>query len=631
IALKPDAAEAYNNRGNVLQDLKRLDEALASYDRAIALNPKSAETYFYRGRALEHLKRLDEALASYDRAIALMPDFAEAHFYRGSVLGNLKRLDEALASYDRAIVLNPNSAEAYNNRGNVLQDLKRLDEALVSFDRAIALKPDAAEAYYNRGYVLQNQTRYDEAVTSYAKAIAIKPDLPYAFGFWLHSMMRCCDWKDLDAVCAKLAQAIDRGERISAPFPLLAISSGPARQLHSARILFHDKYPESSTPLWRGERYAHDRVRIGYFSSDFCDHPVSHLIAQLIESHDRAKFEIMGFSFGPPTGDVWRQRLEKAFDRFFDVRTWTDQKIAALAREQEIDIAVDLNGHTKSARIGIFALRPAPVQVNYLGYPGTLGADYMDYLIADHTVIPREHQQYYDEKIVYLPDCCQVNNPTKEISDHPFRRAELGLPDGAFVFCCFNNSYKITPDLFDIWMRLLHAVGGSVLWLSEANATAVRNLRREAEQRGMAPDRLVFAPRMTSLANHLARYRQADLFLDTFYYNAHTTASDALWAGLPVLTCLGETLAGRVAASLLQAIGLPELITRGHADYEALALALATQPERLAAIRQKLALNRTTQPLFDTPRFTRHIEAAYLKMHERYQAGLSPDHIVVDA
>jgi predicted O-linked N-acetylglucosamine transferase (SPINDLY family) len=631
LEIDPNQPNAYVNQGNALKDLKRLAEALASYDRAIALKPDFAQAYCNRGNALQDLKRLDEALASYDRAIALKPDFTQVYYNRGNVLQDLRRPDEALASFDRLIALKPDFAQAHCNRGIVLQDLQRLDEALASYDRAIALKPDFAQAYFNRGNALQDLKRNDEAVASYARAIAIKPDLPYAFGFWLHSMLRCCDWADFDAACTKLTNAIDLDEKVSAPFPLLAISFSPARQLHSARILIHDKYPASSTPLWRGERYAHDRVRIGYFSSDFGDHPVSHLIAQLIESHDRAQFEIIGVSFGPPTNNTWRRRLEKAFDRFFDVRTRTDPEIAALARELEIDIAVDLNGHTKSARTGIFALRPAPVQVNYLGYPGTLGADYMDYLIADHTVIPREHQQYYDEKIVYLPDCCQVNNSTKEISDRPFSRAELGLPDGAFVFCCFNNSYKITPDLFDIWMRLLHAVDGSVLWLSEGNATAARNLRREAEQRGVAPDRLVFAPRLDSLADHLARYRQADLFLDTFYYNAHTTASDALWAGLPVLTCLGDTFAGRVAASLLQAIGLPELITRRHADYEALALELATQPERLAALRRKLAANRTTQPLFDAARFTRHIEAAYLKMQERYQAGLVPDHIVVEA
>ena len=443
--------------------------------------------------------------------------------------------------------------------------------------------------------------------------------------------MHCCDWKDLDAAWNKVCDAIDLGKHASTPFFLLATPSTTAQQQRCARSGIQHRFPVHSAPLWRGERYTHYRVHIGYFSSDYRDHPVSHLIAQLIESHDRARFEVFGFSFGPSTADVWRQRLEKAFDRFLDVRTRSDREIAALARELEIDVLVDLNGFTKRARTGVFALRPAPVQVNYLGYPGTMGANYMDYLIADATVIPPEHRPYYDEKIVYLPHSFQVNNTTKAIAERPLTRAELGLPDGVLVFCCFNLNYKITPDVFDIWMRLLRAVEGSVLWLSGGSAAATHNLRLEAEQRGVSPARLVFAPRVDSLAEHLARYRQADLFLDTFYYNAHTTTSDALWAGLPVLTCLGNTFASRVAASLLTAIGLPELITHNHADYESLALELATDPERLAALQMKLEANRTTQPLFDTARFTRDIEKAYLMMHERYQAGLAAEHFVVGA
>lgn len=665
IAFDPNYAEAYYNRGNVLQGLKRHNEALASYDRAIALSPNYAPVFYNRGIALKELKRMEEALANFDRAIALRADFVQAHCNRGNTLSELNRRDEALASYDRAIAIKPDYAEAYCNRGNVLKELKRLDEAMADFDRALALKrdyadaysnrgnalndlkrldealdncnraialmPDFAEAYCNRGNTLLALKRYDEAFASYDKAIAIKPDLPYAVGSWLHTKMLCCNWQDLDLAFGRITEAVKLGEKASSPFSLLPIPSDPAQQQHCARTYIRDKYPASATPLWRGERHRHDRIRIGYFSADFRDHPVAHLIVQLLERHDRAKFEIIGFSFGPPASDAWRQRLQQSVDRFFDLGYQTDQQIAGLAREQEIDIAIDLNGHTQDARTGVFALRPAPVQVNYLGYPGTLGADYIDYIIADPMLVPPEHQAYYDEKIVYLPDSYQVNDSTKLISDRPFSRAERGLPENAFVFCSFNNSYKITPDLFAVWMRLLHAVEGSVLWLSQGTPAAAANLRHEADKRGISPERLVFAPRVESLADHLARHRQADLFLDTFYYNAHTTASDALWAGLPVLTCLGETFAGRVAASLLNAVGLPEMITRTPAEYESLALELATRPERLAAIRQKLAENRTTQPLFDTARFTRNIEQAYLIMHQRSQAGLSPQHMVVEA
>jgi predicted O-linked N-acetylglucosamine transferase (SPINDLY family) len=631
LAIDPGQPVTVNTLGIALQTENRLSEALASFDRALALRPDYAEAHYNRGNTLLRLNRLDEAVASYDRAIALRPNFFEAHGNRGLSLENLNRLAEALASYDRALALQPDAVHPHNNRGNILKELGRLDEALASYDRALALQPDYVEAHYNRGNALQFFLhRPDEALVSYERAIDLKPDFPYLLGTWMHCKMHCCDWTNLDAAWARVKNAIDRGETVAAPFVIPAIPASPAQQQRCARICIRDRFPPRAAPLARERHISHDRVRIGYFSSDFCDHPVSHLITQLIENHDRARFEVIGFSLGPNIRDAWRERLERAFDRLVDVESRTNREVAGLARELEIDIAVDLNGFTKGARTGIFALRAAPVQVNYLGFAGTLGADYMDYLIADATVIPPEHRQYYDEKIIYLPHCFQVNNTTREVSDRPLRRAELGLPDGGFVFCCFNHNYKITPDVFDIWMRLLRATDGSVLWLSGGNAAAARNLRREAEKRGVSRERLVFAPRVEKLADHLARYRQADLFLDTFYYNAHTTASDALWAGLPVLTCLGETFAGRVAASLLHAIGLPELITPTHDEYEALALELASQPARLESLRRRLAANKTTQPLFDIAVFTRHIERAYQMMHERHRAGKLPEHIVVN-
>lgn len=630
IALKPNYALAYFNRGNVLRELKRLQDALASYDRAIAINPNFAEAYYNRGYVLNDLRRPDEALADCDLVVALMPNFSDAHYNRGNALRELRRSTEALASYDRAIALIPDHAKAFCNRGNALRDLGRLDEALTSYDRAIALKPDFADAHNNRGNVLQDLNRYPEAILSYEKAITIEPGLPYLLGSWLHSRMHCCDWNDLDAAFAEISRAVDHGRKATTPFFLLSVPSTPAQQQHCATIYVEDKYPASTSPLWKGERYAHERIRVGYFSSDFRNHAMAHLIAEMIERHDRSKFEIIAFSFAPPSDSPIRRRLEKAFDRFLDVSARTDREIAALARQMEIDITIDLNGFTANSRMGIFALRPAPIQANHLGYPGTLGAGYMDYIIADKTVIPPEHQPYYTEKVVFLPDTYWFNNSTKAISDAPLSRSELGLPDDVFVFCCFNNSYKITPDLFDIWMRLLRKVEKSVLWLLEGNARATANLRLEAGKRGISPERLVFAPRM-ELASHLARHRHADLFLDTFYYNAHTTAAEALWAGLPVLTCLGNSFAGRVAASLLNAVGLPELVTHSRAEYESLAYQLATQPEKLDGIRQQLARYRNTRPLFDTARFTKNIEKAYLKMHQRQQAGLSPDNIVVGA
>jgi protein O-GlcNAc transferase len=380
--------------------------------------------------------------------------------------------------------------------------------------------------------------------------------------------------------------------------------------------------------MWHRDSYKHDRIRIAYVSSDFRSHATSYLIAGMIESHSREKFDVTGIALQPEDPSEIGQRMKRAFGQFIDVSGRTDEETARLIRELEIDIAIDLNGHTRNGRAAIFAHRAAPLQVNYLGFPGTMGADYIDYLIADHTLIPTSSQPYYEEKIIYLPNSYQANDRTRPISSKVFTRADCKLPEDRFVFCCFNGAFKILPDVFDRWMRILSQVNGSVLWLLDDNETAASNLKKEAVKRGISAERLVFAAR-TSLADHLARHRLADLFLDTLPCNAHTTASDALWAGLPVLTQIGESFAGRVAASLLNAIGLPELITTTPKAYEELAVELAANPERLSAIKSRLASNRLTTPLFDIQRFTRHIEAAYTAIYERHQANLPPDNIDV--
>jgi predicted O-linked N-acetylglucosamine transferase (SPINDLY family) len=388
------------------------------------------------------------------------------------------------------------------------------------------------------------------------------------------------------------------------------------------------QYPVRPKPLWKAEHYRHERIRIAYVSADFHQHATSYLTAGMFECHDKSRFEITAISIGPDDNSEIRQRLKDSFDYFIDVTALSEDQIASRIRDSEIDIVVDLKGFTQDARTGVFAHRPAPIQVNYLGYPGTLGAKYIDYIIADRNVIPEDQQKFYSEKIVYMPNSYQVNDTKRLTADVIFTRPELGLPPTGFVFCCFNNNYKITPHVFDCWMRVLKQVEGGVLWLLEANAKAAGNLRREAAARGVNAERLIFA-RKRPLSEHLARYRLADLFLDTLPCNAHTTASDALWAGLPVLTCSGETFASRVAASLLHAIHLPQLATTTLEDYESLAIELAKHPNKLKEIKQKLADNRLTTPLFDTKLFTKHIEAAYTAMYERYRAGLAPDHIIV--
>ena len=628
IALKPNYFEAYANRGNALRELKQLDAAVASYDKAIALSPNLPEAYSNRGIALQELKQLEAALASYENAIALRPDYAEAYSNLGSLLTELKQLDAAVASYDKAIALSPNLPEAYSNRGIALQELKQLEAAVASYDTAIALKPDYAEAYSNLGNTLTDLMQLDAAIASYEKAITLKPDYEYLFGIRLHTKMLLCDWQNFELNISDLSRKVQNGEKVSPSFPTLALPLALSEQRKVTEIWCGDKYPYNPSlgPILKSARQT--RIRIGYFSADFHNHATSYLMAELFELHDKSKFELIAFSFGPDKHDEMRTRVSQALDQFIDVTAFSDKAVAQLSRDLGIDIAVDLKGLTKNSRLGIFSYKAAPIQVSYLGYPGTLGADYIDYFVADKTLIPKESQGHYSEKIVYLPNSYQVNDSHRAIATKQFTKQELGLPRDSFVFCCFNNNYKITPDVFDSWVRTLKAVEASVLWLFEDNQTAAMNLQKEAKLRGLDPIRLIFAKHM-DLPEHLARHKAADLFLDTFHCNAHTTASDALWAGLPVLTCMGESFASRVAASLLYAIELPELVTKTQVDYEALAIDLATNQVKLKGIKDKLESNRLTTPLFNTALFTKHIEVAYTEMYERYQADLLPDHIYI--
>ncbi|HUL64372.1 MAG TPA: hypothetical protein VLW55_07130, partial [Burkholderiaceae bacterium] len=456
------------------------------------------------------------------------------------------------------------------------------------------------------------------------------PGFEYLQGVLLHARMRICDWRDHAAGLASLAARIEKGERASSGFSALSLFPSPQLQRRSAEIVVADRYPPDPSlgPIPRPTA-ARRKLRVGYFSADFYAHATSYLIAGLLEAHDRSRIEVLGFSFGPDHQDEMRLRISSACDRFVDVREASDTEVARMSRDSGVDIAVDLKGLTQDSRPGIFALRAAPLQVSYLGFPGTMGADYIDYLIADRIVVPEHNQRYYSEKLVYLPDCYQVNDARRAVSERHFTRAELGLPESGFVFCCFNSNYKITPEMLDSWVRILQQVEGSVLWLLQDNSTAARNLRREARLRGLDERRLVFAQKLP-IAEHLARQKVANLFLDTSPYNAHTTASDALWAGLPLLTLEGPAFHGRVASSLLACIGLPELVTSTMPAYEATAIALARNPEALATLRSRLWRNRLQSPLFNTSLFARHIEDAYARMYERHCQGLAPDTLHID-
>jgi predicted O-linked N-acetylglucosamine transferase (SPINDLY family) len=508
--------------------------------------------------------------------------------------------------------------------------LRRLEDELASYDKAIARKPDDADGYVNRGRVLLKLKRYEDALASLEAAIALKPDYEFLCGGVLLTKMRICEFSNMEIEFVRISERIMRGEKAGRPVDIIAVSSSLEVQRKAAEVWIRKGHSTHAALPSIPKHPAREKIRIGYFSADFFNHPTMHLMAELIEKHDRSRFELIAFSFGPERNDEMRRKSMTIFDKFIDVRNMSDKDVALLSRNLEIDIAVDLKGLHFGARTGIFAWRAAPIQINYLGYSGTMGAEYIDYIIADPIVIPEESKQHYCEKIVYMPNSYQVNDTKRSISDKAFTREGLGLPPTGFVFCCFNDNFKITPRVFDCWMRILKRVEGSVLWLLEDNAKAASNLRMEATKRGVDATRLFFARRIP-LDEHIARYRFAHLFLDTTPYNAHTTASEALWAGLPMLTQIGETFAGRVAASVLEAIGLPELITKSQSEYEARAIELAMSPEELSAIKDKLAKNRLTTSLFDTELYTRHLEAAYEAIWERYHLGLPADHIYIQA
>ncbi|MBX9774937.1 MAG: tetratricopeptide repeat protein [Xanthobacteraceae bacterium] len=624
LAIAPKDVAALTGRTDALVALARPQEALAGLERVLLLDPSDVGALSNRGFLLQSLGRYDEALASFDRALALAPDHVEALANRGVLLAELGRHEDAVANYDRAVAMAPAHVRTLCNRSKSLFTLNRYAEALAGVEQALAIDPAHVESIYTRGIVLGRLRRYDEAIAAFERVLALAPAHPHALAEMTTSCLAICAWDRAAAAAGRLYEAMAAGTAIVAPQTLLQLSASPETTLAATRRYVEREVPpvpplDFGPPVARG-----DRIRVAYLSGDFRVHPVAYLVAELFERHDRARFDVIGLSIGADDKSALRSRIVKSFDQFHDVRTASDRDAAALIRRLGVDIVVDLGGHTDGARPGILRYRGAPVQASYLGFAGTMGADFIDYIIADKVVLPFDQQPHYAEKIVHLPDCFLVNDATKAISPATPSRADEGLPERGFVFCCFNNGYKISADIFRVWMRLLGAVDGSVLWLSQLDRIACDNLRAAAHAAGVDPARIVFAPRKPAMADHLARQRLADVFLDTPGYNAHTTASDALWAGLPVLTCIGTTFAGRVAASLIHAVGLPELVTNSPRDYEALALRLAREPALLAGVKQRLAQHRLTHPLFNTERFARHIERAFETMREYERQGRGP-------
>jgi predicted O-linked N-acetylglucosamine transferase (SPINDLY family)/glycosyltransferase involved in cell wall biosynthesis len=629
-AAVPETALSAKAAGNILKTAGELKGAIALYRRSLEIEPDYAPALYNLGLVFHETEQFDEAEACFRRVAALDPRDAEALFHLGVLLQRRMRLDEAADTFRLALRHAPDNPHLWMRLGDVgIARLtgRSLREAAECFRKALELQPGLADAHFALGNVHRFDGRHDEALRSFQEALRLEPTSA-AFGAGLlNEMQQLCDWSRLDDLSEFLRRsAIERPEQALHPFSLLSIPSTPKEQLACAknfsRLLAGTMAAERTRLGFRFDRPPRGRLRIGYLSAEFHAHATAYLAAELFELHDRGRFEVLAYSYGPDDGSPIRARLRRGFDRFVDLGSRSHAEAAAAIRADGVDILVDLKGYTMHARPEIMALRPAPVQVNFLGYPGTMGAEFIDYIVGDRFVTPAGEAGHFSESLAILPDCYQVNDRRRQVAETPPRR-KLGLPDGAFVFCCFNQTYKILPEFFAAWMRMLQGVPGSVLWLLEWNPFVAQNLRREATARGVDPARLIFAPSLP-LAEHLGRLPAADLFLDTLPVNAHTTASDALWAGLPLLTCTGETFVSRVAESLLTAVGLPELVTRGVADYEALGLRLARAPEELLALRNKLSVNRKTAPLFDTPRFVRNLETAYEAMWRIHAAGGAP-------
>lgn len=660
LQLRPGDARLHHALGTVLYSSRRPVEALASYEAAIRLQPAYVEAYNDRGLALQALGRHEEALASYSGALALRPNYPEACYNRANAHAALSRFAAAETDYRKAIDsglrrpevynnlalaltemgraaeaaehlhkalrLSPAYADGWHNLAEALCRLGRREEALSAYDRALSHRPDIVRAHVGRGQLLMQQRRPAEALASFEQAMRLDPGFPWLRGNWLGARLYACEWANFDEELRRLAAEVEAGRQATAPLTALSLLDSPLLQRRSAE-LWAPPSAAHNAPARVAPPASGGRIRIGYFSADLRTHPVAALTAGMFEHHDRTRFEVFAFSFGPDSADEMRTRLQGAFEHFLDVADRSDETIATLARSLGIDIAVDLQGFTEHQRPGIFAQRAAPLQALLLGYAGTMGAPYIDYLIADRVVVPEQSRRDYAEKIVWLPHSFQPNDRSRRIAERAFSRAELGLPETGFVFCCFNTIYKIQPAVFGSWMRVLQQVPGSVLWLAQAGGRAEANLRAEAQRCGVDPARLIFALKMPRIEDHLARYRAADLFLDTLPYGAHATASDALWAGLPLLTICGRTFATRVGASVLTALGLEELITTSLPEYERLAVALATERPRLESLKARLIAARLTTPLFDTEAYTRSVEAAYEAMLERARSGLPPDHL----
>jgi len=624
----PDLFVAHFNLGIAYQALNLSEEAINSYKKTLNIEPKFVDALLNLGLIFESSDNPNEAIQHFEKAVEIEPDNPNLLNNLAISLKSLGHIDESISNFKKAIKIAPDYVPTYFNLGVVLRDLNQIESAIVNFEKVNELDPNNGESYSHLGCLYFENKRHKKAQLNFDKAFSIDPNIELLIGNRLYNKMQLAIWDDFEEDLEILIQKINNNENVITPFALMALVDDPEIQKISTQNFANLNFPQSKSFFPISPYLNHKKIRIGYFSADFHNHPTMHLMAELFELHNKNNFEIFAFSFGPNIQDDWRMKVSLSFDKFIDVRSKSDTEISTLSREMGIDIAVNLGGHTQFSRTNVFANFAAPVQVNFLGFPGTMGADYIDYIIADHTTITNKNEDYFSEKIVYMPDTYQVNMSNRNISNKTLSRTELGLPEKGFIFSCFNNIHKITPPTFKSWMRILKSVQGSVLWLYANNENVISNILKIASSSGIDTNRLIFAKHVP-VKDHLNRIGKADLFLDTLPYNAHTTASEALRMGVPVITLIGKSFASRVAASLLNAVEMPELITKTEDQYESLAIELALDSEKLANIKNNLIHNLPKTALLNCQTFTNNLELAFDKMHQRSLSGLEPDHIVV--
>jgi predicted O-linked N-acetylglucosamine transferase (SPINDLY family) len=615
------------NLGIAQDKLNQSEGAIHSYEQALQLNPDFPEGHVNKGNVLLKMQKFDLALDSFDQAIHIHPEFMNSYIAKAKTLIALNQLKESFETCQKALKIEVNNLELISIMGQILMKYFRYSEASDLFHQVVKSNPKDAKAHCDLANSLTHVNRHDEASQEYKIAYKLNPNLPGLIGSMTSTLLRLCNWVDFNQNIEAIQKSIASQEQDIDPFLTLSTLSAK-EQYQAAQKWSSDLYKNGSKKI--PSQNSKNKIRVGYFSSDFRTHAVARLTSGLFEFHDRERFEVLGFSSkGAKPDDPMRYRLQNAFDSFIDLENTPHLIRIDMIQSYDLDIAIDLGGHTKDSTIALLEYRVAPVQISYIGYPGTTGTSFIDYTIADPLLVPEESQQFYSEKIIYMPDTFQVNDSKREVPALKLTKEELGIPQDKFIFCCFNNSYKLNPAMFDVWMNILKRVPGSVLWLLGESLSSQNNLIKEAHLRGVKADSLIFATRC-SYNEYLSRLQVADLFLDTIPFNAGTTASDALWVGLPVLTVLGDAYAGRMAGSLLNAVGLPELITHHLQDYENLAVEIASDPSKINALKQKLADQKLITPLFNTQLFTQNLEKAYLQIVQRARDGLPPDHIYVN-